>query len=181
MKTLVTYASIYGTTKQYAYWIAEELSCDIRESKTVDEKTLEQYDVILHGGGLYAGGLLGLQPILKHFSRLEGKHVILFSCGLSDPMDSKVVADIEANTKKIMNPEKYAKVKYFHLRGGIDYSRLNLLHRGMMAMVCSQIRKKGYENLNSEDRQMLDTYEKKVDFTDRNTIVPILEYVKGLE
>ena len=48
-------------------------------------------------------------------------------------------------------------------------------------MVCSQIRKKGYENLNAEDRHMLDTYGKQVDFSDRDSIAPIVEYVRGLE
>ncbi len=32
MKTIVVYKSKYGYTKRYAEWIAEELSCDIKEN-----------------------------------------------------------------------------------------------------------------------------------------------------
>ena len=46
MKCLVTYASKYGSTKKYAQWIAEELACDIQDSKAVNGTLLAQYDVI---------------------------------------------------------------------------------------------------------------------------------------
>ena len=65
MKCLVTYASKYGSTKKYSQWIAEALACDIQDSKDVNRKLLEQYDVIIHGGGLYAGGLSGIHTIVK--------------------------------------------------------------------------------------------------------------------
>ena len=85
MKCLVTYASKYGSTKKYAQWIAEALSCDLRDSKAVNGTRLAQYDIIIHGGGLYAGGLSGINTIVKNFNTISGKEIILFSCGLADP------------------------------------------------------------------------------------------------
>ena len=56
MRILVTYASKYGTTKRYAQWIAEDLACDLRDSREVNAELLKSYDILIHGGGLCAGG-----------------------------------------------------------------------------------------------------------------------------
>lgn len=80
----------------------------------------------------------------------------------------------------MLTPQMQGKIRQFHFRGGIDYPRLSLVHRLMMAMLCSAMRKKGYDDLRSEDRLMLDTYGKQIDFSERSTIGPLVEYVKGL-
>ena len=54
-------------------------------------------DVIIHGGGLYAGGLCGINTIVKHFDVISDKQIILFSCGLADPEDPENVAHIESD------------------------------------------------------------------------------------
>ena len=36
----------------------------------MSRKLLEQYDVIIHGGGLYAGGLSGIHTIVKTMTPL---------------------------------------------------------------------------------------------------------------
>ena len=177
MNYLVSYASRYGSTKQYAEWIAEALGCDCLPVKQVTRELLTQYDGLIHGGGLYAGGLSGISVITKNFDLLAGKTVVLFSCGLADPEDPKNVEHIETGLAKVLTPEMQVHIKQFHLRGGIDYSRLNLVHKSMMAMLRRSMLAKGYDNLRDEDKLMLDTYGKKVDFLDRSTIVPLVDYV----
>lgn len=180
MKCLVTYASKYGSTKKYAQWIAEELACDLRDSKDVNGALLAQYDVIIHGGGLYAGGLSGIHTIAKNFDVISGKEIILFSCGLADPQDPENVAHIEAGLAKVLTPEMSGKIKQFHLRGGIHYAELGPIHKAMMAMLRKTMLQKGYDNLRPEDQLMLDTYGQVVDFTDKDTIQPLLDYVRSL-
>lgn len=179
MKILVTYASHYGSTAQYARWIAEALDCNVQESKTVSRKMLTQYDVLVHCGGLYAGGLNGIRIVTKNWDILSGKQVILVSCGLADPRKPEIIAHIEAGLSRVQTEEMQKKIRQFHLRGGIDYSRLNPLHRAMMAMLCSTLRKKAYENLSYDDRLMLDTYGKQIDFSDRDTVMPLIDYVQN--
>ncbi len=180
MKYLVTYASKYGSTKKYAQWIAEALSCDLMDAGAVKPGTLAQYDVLIHGGGLYAGGFSGISVITKNYELLSGKPVILFSCGLADPNDPENISHIEAGLAKVLTPEMQKHIKQFHLRGGIDYGRLGLTHKAMMAMLRQSMLKKDRENLRDEDRLMLDTYGQQVDFTDRSTITPLVEYVLQL-
>ena len=180
MNILVSSGSKYGTTKRYAQWIAEELACDLADSRELTPERLKPYDVIIHGGGLYAGGLCGINTIVKHFDVISGKQIILFSCGLADPEDPENVAHIESGLEKVLTPEMREKIRQFHLRGGIDYSRLGLTHKAMMAMLRRVMLKKGYDNLRSEDQMMLDTYGGTVDFTNRESLAPLLNYVRSL-
>ena len=180
MNILVSYGSKYGTTKRYARWIAEELACDLADSREVSVEKLKSYDVIIHGGGLYAGGLCGIHTIVKIFDAIADKQIILFACGLADPEDPENVAHIEAGLEKVLTPEMRGKIKQFHLRGGIDYSRLGLKHKAMMAMLRTVMLKKGYDNLRGEDQMMLDTYGGTVDFTSRESLAPLLNYVRSL-
>ena len=43
-------------------------------------------------------------------------------------------------------------------------------------MLCQTMKKKGYDNLSEEDQLMLDTYGKKIDFSDQSTIKPLVDY-----
>ncbi len=180
MKYLVTYASKYGSTKKYAQWIAEALHCDIRESRTVDAALLKQYDVLIHGGGLYAGSLSGIRVITKNYPLLADKHVVLFSCGLFDPSDPENIKTIKAGLARILTPDMQTHIQQFHLRGGIDYPRLSLLHRIMMAGLRKFLLDKGYENLRDEDKLLIDTYGKQLDFIQKDSIAPIVAFVEAL-
>jgi len=72
------------------------------------------------------------------------------------------------------------QIKVFHLRGGIDYSKLSFMHKSMMSMLHKTLTKKNPDLLSDEDREMLETYGKKVDFTDRLSIAPLISYVQAL-
>ena len=58
----------------------------------------------------------------------------------------------------------------FHLRGGIDYSRLNFAHKMMMTMLCKAVKSKPEEEKTAEDKVMIETFGKKVDFVDYNAL-----------
>ncbi|BBF45110.1 hypothetical protein lbkm_3869 [Lachnospiraceae bacterium KM106-2] len=173
----VIYESKYGATRKYAEWIAQELACDFYERKTVKVRDLDVYDTIIYGGGLYAGGVSGIDLITKNFSLLKNKNLILFTCGLADPTDQQNTDHIKESLKKVLTTEMQEKIKVFHLRGAIDYSKLNLVHKAMMAMLHKVMKKKDYDSLRQEDKDMLATYGKVVDFTDKETIQPIIDYV----
>lgn len=180
MKTVVIYESKYGATKQYAQWIADELSCDLFEKKDINPNELKDYTTIIYGGGLYAGGVSGINLLTKHFDSLKDKNLILFTCGLADPTDQENIDGIKAGLTKVLTSEMQEKIKFFYLRGGIDYSKLGWIHKVMMSMLHKMIMKKDYDTLRNEDKEMLDTYGKVVDFTDKSSIGPIISYVQRL-
>lgn len=67
MKYLVICDSQYGFTEQYARWIAEELGCPCVARKDVKPEQLQKYDGLIYGGGLYAGGVSGLNGLQSSF------------------------------------------------------------------------------------------------------------------
>lgn len=167
-KTVVVYESKYGYTRKYAQWIAEELDGDLYERKKVKAVDLLKYDTIIYGGGLYAGGVSGIDLIVKSFEQIKDKKLVLFTCGLADPEDSGNVNHIRESLRKVLSTEMMEKIMIYHLRGGINYGKLGMVHKSMMAMLHKVMAKKDYNSLREEDKQMLDTYGKEVDFTNRD-------------
>ncbi len=177
---VVIFESKYGSTRRYARWISEALSCPCFERKTFHPQDFEKYDIIIYGGGLYAGGVSGIKLITKNWNTLSGKKVILFTCGLADPGNPANVSHIREGLSKVLSEEMLDTISFFHFQGGIDYRKLNFIHKSMMSMLRRMLLKKDSSNLSNEDRQLLDTYGKKIDFTDMNMIQPLVTYVQSL-
>lgn len=176
---VVTYKSLTGYTKQYAQWISEELDCDLFDVKDVRTEMLERYEVIIYGGGLYAGGVSGMKQLIKLYPAIREKELILFTCGVANTEDQKNVKHIEDGIAKVIPAEMNSQMKQFHFRGGLDYKKMSFIHRMMMWMVCRKVKKNGYENLSGDDKLMVDTFGKQVDFSDRGTIFPLITYISS--
>ena len=180
-KTVVIYSSRYGSTKKYAEWISEALSCDIFSGSSVSRELMKKYDVIIYGGGLYAGGVNGINIIKKSTDILQDKELVIFTCGLADPAKSSDFDNVRNGLRRKLTDEVYDKVHLFQLRGGIDYHRLGFVHRMMMSMRIKMIQKKDSSALSDDERSTLETYGSGVDYSDKNTIAPIVSFVKNLD
>lgn len=170
----IVYESKYGSTKRYARWIAEETKGDLYKSSDIDSKKLMEYDTIVYGGGLYASGIAGISIITKNYEDLKNKKIVVFTVGAaSTNRDTVFLPIIGKNFSKEMSEN----IKFFHLRGGIDYENLGIIHRLMMGMLKRATSRKDEKELSDDDINFLATYGKKVDFVDKNTLVPLLTYL----
>lgn len=176
-KTIILYKSKYGSTKKYAEWLAEEISCKAYESSEAKKIALDGYDTVICGGGLYAGGISGVSSITGNWPLLENKNVIVFTVGVADPAKTNYQAIIDKNS----NTGQKEKIKFFHLRGGINYKKLGPLHKCMMKLLISVLKKKKESELSDEDKIMLESYGGAPDFTDRASLQPIIDFLAGLE
>ncbi|MBI9011608.1 MAG: flavodoxin [Clostridiales bacterium] len=129
MKTIVVYRSKSGFVKQYATWIAEELSADLFEYSKININELLSYDTIIYGGGLYAVGINGINLIKKNIDRLEGKKIIVFASGATPGRDDEI-SEIRNNNFTV---EQQKKVNFFYLRGGYDYNKLTPIDEKVLA------------------------------------------------
>lgn len=172
-KILVTYTSKYGSTRKYAEWIASALNADIYAAHSLDSKSLSKYDMVIYGGGLYAGGIGGVKLVTNN----PCKNLIVYTVGLANPKTTNYSEILNKN----FTPDQLEKTKFFHLRGGIDYKRLGPIHKIMMAMMKNMTKRKPESEIDTEDKEFLSTYNSKVDFEEEKTIEPIIAYIKGLK
>lgn len=169
----VIYSSKYGATKKYATWIAEELGADLLDRAEVKPEKISAYDIVVLGGGLYAGGISGVDLVTRN----RPKKLVVFTVGLANP----AITDYSDILKRNFDPLALDDIKVFHLRGGIDYKNLGIVHKVMMAMMKKLVMdKKPPHERSEEDRAFIETYGGKVDFTDRSAIAPIIRYVREL-
>lgn len=180
MKTIVIYQSNYGATKQYALWIAQALCADISECSKINPDKLLQYDTIILGGGLYAGGIAGTKVLVKNSDKLGDRNIIVFTVGLADISKAENIEHIKVGASKIFPSKLLPKIKLYHFRGSIDYTKLSFIHRIMMGMLKKMILKKPPEKQTQEDLEILETFGQAVDFKDKASIIPLVEYVKTL-
>ncbi len=171
MKTIVVYKSKYGYTKRYAEWIAEELSCDIKENAAFSD--ISGYDMIICGGGCYAGTINGSKLITKNLARLSGKKLILFAVGSSSGADKDIIPFWEKN----LTVEQRQAVAHFYLRGGFDDSRLGSADKLLTNMLKSHLKK--VKDPDEETRGLLAAYDTPVDFTDKKRLKELLEYARN--
>ena len=180
MKGLIVYGSAYGSARRYAQELARRRGWPCVEYRQVTAKQLQEADCLIYGGGLYAGGVLGLKQAMKGLSLREGQRLIVATVGLADPQIPQNRAHILAFLKRQMSPELFSQAVFFHLRGGIDYAVLSPRHRAMMAAMCFSLRRKPARQRSCEDQALLETYGKQMDFTDLSALAPIAgEILRG--
>lgn len=82
-KIAVVYKSKRGTTKQYAEWIAEETGADLFDADSCTGADVSDYDTIVFGGWLRAGGLQGIEFLRKNMGTFCVKDIFAFAVGLN--------------------------------------------------------------------------------------------------
>ncbi|MGN0621907.1 MAG: flavodoxin domain-containing protein [Porcipelethomonas sp.] len=172
MKTIVVYRSKTGYTRRYAQWIAEELHCDIKENAALSD--IMDYDMIICGGGMYAGGMNGVKLITRNLEKLADKKLILFAVGANSGRDKDIIPFWD----RLLTKEQQQSIGHFFLRGGFDFSRLSKGDKILMTMMKKRLEK--IEDPDEDAKGLLAAYDVPVDFTDKKNIKELLDYVKTI-
>lgn len=175
MKTVVIYKSKTGFTKKYAEWISEELSADIFDGSEVTTNMLTAYETVIYGGGLYAVGINGVKFIAQNLDKFKDKKVVVFATGVS-PLREEVVSEVK---NKNFTSEQQKFIRFFYLRGGFDYRKLNFFDKVLMRLLKTSIKwkVKRKKKLTSDEIGMLEIFDKPADYTRKNKIEEIIAYV----
>lgn len=175
MNKIIIYGSQYGTTKEYAIELSKKMGVTAISYKEV--KDVNSYDHIIYLGGLYAGGVCGMAKTLKNWNLSDNRTIAIITVGLAEPENEENKVAIKGAIKKQIATGIFEKSNIFHLRGGIDYNKLGKLHKVMMGMMYKKVKKLPPEKRNAETRDMIETYNKTVDFVDLKKIEPILQSI----
>lgn len=177
MKTIIIYKSKYGSSSQYASWLADALHCKAVSVEKVHLNNLLTYDVIVYVGGLYAGSVSGFKQVSKHLDALKNKKLLLCMVGMTNPTEQERYEQSFINNV----PEQYRDiVKPFALRGNQLFSKMNFIHRLMMKMPKSMTEKIPMEERTEDDIHFLEHFGEDVYFAKQENTHDIVEYVQGL-
>ena len=127
MSGIIVYRSTYGSAKQYADWIHEETGFPVYESR--DKKIpWDGADTIVIGCPILANKPVLTGWIEKHWDRMKGKRVALFTTSGADPATDPVKDWVE----KALPESIRSSVRVFPLAGRFDYARLRGPHKAMI-------------------------------------------------
>ena len=174
MKTIVIYKSKYGSTKNYAQWIAEDLGCEAVEAKKIKAEDLNKYDCIVYGGGLYGEVINGVHLITKNAENLKDKKIAIFSTGIT-PLDCRGYYDDYVIKKNFKNgiPEN---IKVFNFLGKMKLDELSAVHRTALKTLKKIMSSK--ENPSEMEKLLVELCDADGDFSDRNATKELINYIK---
>jgi menaquinone-dependent protoporphyrinogen IX oxidase len=176
MNTVILYKSKTGYTKKYAQWISEELSADIFDASNFNKKELKNYDIIVYGGAIYGGAVNGFKKIKKEIKKYPEKRAVVFATGAS-PFSEKAYKEIKA---KNIKDEEEKQFQFFYLRGGFNFNGLGFWQKKAMLLYKKMIERKDPLKLTEDEKGLLSSYDNPVDFTKKENIKEILDYVCNL-
>ena len=174
MKAIVIYKSKYGSTRTYAQWIADELSCEAVDVRDIKAEDLKDYDTIIYGGGLYAEVIAGVSLITKNLDVLKDKKIAVYTTGIT-PIDCRDYYDklvIEKNFKKGLPKE----IKVFNFLGKMGVSELSVVHRTAIKSLKKLM--SGKQNPTEMEKLLIDLCDCDGDYTDKTAIGELIDYIK---
>lgn len=120
--------------------------------------------------------LTGIKAV--SYKVVKDARLIVVTVGLADVKDERNTSHIRESIKQQLPKEHYNESNIYHLRGGIDYSKLKFLHRNMMKMVYKKATSLPQDQQISETESMIETYGKSIYFIDFEALNPIITAIK---
>lgn len=172
---IILYQSKYGATKKYADWLVEETGYDCIETKDAKVANLQNYDVIILGGGVYASGIAGLQFIKKNIGRLGNKKIVVFAVGAS-PYDEKAIMQI----RKMHFKDELRNIPLFYCRGAWDEEKMKFTDRTLCKMLQKVVAKQNPDEYEPWQKALMCAAGQKCDWTDKAYLEALLKYIEKL-
>ena len=170
MNGIILYKSKYGSTKRYAEWLSLETGFDLCDVEKAKIQKVEQYDIILFGGGIYASGIAGLNFLKKNIGHLDGKKVLVFCDGAS-PYDESAFLEIKKRNMR----GALEHIPLFYCRGEWDMQAMSFVDRNLCKMLRKAVAKKEPSEYELWETALMAAGEEKCDWTDKTYLKPILE------
>ncbi len=172
---IILYQSKYGATKRYADWLVEETGYDCVETKNAKVEKLQNYDVIILGGGVYASGIAGLQFIKKNIGQLGNKNIVVFAVGAS-PYDENAIMQI----REMHFKGELSNISLFYCRGAWDEEKMKFADRMLCKMLQKAVAKQNQDDYEPWQKALMCSVRKKCDWTDKSYLEPLLKHIKEL-
>lgn len=180
MHVLVVYRSRYGHARSYARWLSEDLDADLIDLAEIPAPRFDGANAVVLVTPIYVGGLVGAKEFASQAELAPGAALVGVTVGASDPANPKNLDAYRSMIAKRFSEPLRSRMRWFHLRGGIDYPKLSRLHRFLMWGVTRKAKRDAAKG-DEEAQALVDTYGTVVDFRDRSAIAPIVDHIRSLE
>lgn len=166
MKILVVYSSKTGFSEYYAKVISKKCECDILNLGDIEASTLNNYDVFVYLGGIYAGIVNGFSKFKKMYDESKNKKLVLIAVGA---VPNNSYATIEKMWRRNFKESELKTIKHFYLQGGIAYEKLGFISKRLMKMAANNMYRKDKEHDLRES----------FNYTSESKCEPIINYLRG--
>ena len=174
MKKVIIYNSKTGFTKKYAEWMAEDLKCDIKPYKK-DMKSLNEYELVVFGGGIMAGKINGLDQFKANVD-LQKQKMFLYATGATSQDLTDVTDQFATNN---LNEDEQKKVPFYYFEGGINYDNMSMGSKLLMKMLLKMLN--GKKNRTAEEEGMLQALSHSFDHCEKGRITAMMNQIKEWE
>ena len=167
MNAIVIYKSRRGATKRYAEYIAEKLGCRAVDVSYATAEDVQGADVVIYGGGIYAGAIAGSSFLDKMAEHIVPEHFIVFTTGLNDISNLSLLSMVMMRNV----PDRLRRGCFeFHFYGALSYDSLKFMDRVMFRAMLSGIKAKKPEARDLRETALLNIKKERVDLGGRRII-----------
>ena len=170
MKILVTYKSKTDFTKRYAEIIAKEVDGYLADFKEVTAEMMSEYEVVVYGGGLYAGMVNGLKKAKEMFEKSSAKKFMVFATGGTPNVATE---EIDVVWKNNLTVEELVSISHFYMQSGICYEKLSFANRTLMKMMSNVLSKK--KNKDSVEEGFSQAIKNSYDISSKEYAAPLIK------
>ncbi len=172
MKILVTYKSKTEFTKRYAEIITQEVNGMLMDFKEVTPEKMSEFDVVVYGGGLYAGMINGYKKAKEMFEKSSAKKFILFSTGGTPNEATKEIDEVWNHN---LSADELESIPHFYMQGGICYEKMSFPDRAIMKMMSKVLSKK--KNKDSAEEGFAQAIKSSYDISSKEYAEPLIKYL----
>lgn len=168
-KSIVIYTSKRGSAKQYAEWIAEELSCDAVSLSDAKELNLHEYDCIIYGGWIRGSGIVDFDKFAKMLDDELMERLIVYGVGMADETADNYAQVWGYSIGKI-DPKNEKRILLYILGGRYDPHNVKGLDAFLMKIMRRVLISGSTNDAKSRMNFMKDRIDNGVDMVKRENI-----------
>lgn len=170
MKILVTYKSKTDFTKRYAEIIAKEVDGYLADFKEVTAEMMSEYEVVVYGGGLYAGMVNGLKKAKEMFEKSSAEKFMVFATGGTPNVATE---EIDVVWKNNLTVDELVSISHFYMQSGICYEKMSFANRVLMKMMSNVLSKK--KNKDSVEEGFSQAIKNSYDISSKEYAAPLIK------
>ena len=171
MKILVTYRSKTDFTMRYAEMIAKRLNADLADFRLVYADWMSEYDVIVYGGGLYAGMINGYKKAKEMFADSTAKKFVLFATGGTPNEDTAKIDEVW----KLNLGDEQQTIPHFYMQAGLCYEKMSFFNRLIMKMMSGILSRN--QNTDAPSGEVANTLKHSYDISSPEYAQPLVKYL----